>query len=252
MSEVLFFVGQLLHSRFFDRYDSYDPKRGYVGKYVTDLHTLWQVVETRGQYVKVSQPGNRRSHWYNSKRFTPVANDRMGWAIQRITAGAKAQAEQEVADALAKAERDTAALSRNTVTRALIHAHDNGYCNETVVALVSAGHKMPKGTVTVEVKLNVELEVDGAKADGYYMLRQMFGTTRGNLQELNGQAIYADQIHGMLRSKLALAGIEWGYGNVTLTRSNIQFPAPTIRPLADVMSAPPATRSDEDFDPDED
>lgn len=136
-----------------------------------------------------------------------------------------------------QSQQDTAALSQNTVTRALVHADDHDYCTETIVALVSSGHKMPQVSLTFEVTAEVTITLDGADANDYYAVRRLFGSTRGDVQNATDVDFgydHRERIEDRVRE--ALCESDYDVTNTRHTGTDVEFPAPVIRPLSEVTN----------------
>jgi hypothetical protein len=233
----------------FDRYYSFDGNTGlYKGAWLPNEDALWQVDRVLGSYVKVQRVHaySDTTQWVRADRVLPVPNDHMGRAMRKVRQAVEYKVSAELEAAKRKAADDTYALSRNTVTRALVHAADNGYCNETVIALVSAGHKMPEATATIRVTVDIPIEVDGK--EDYYIMRSLFGATRGDFSKIVGSSIPStDSGYETLESKLGEklgqigADVDWRtWQNATITELDVRFPMPVIRPIEDVQTAPAA------------
>lgn len=253
----MLYIGMLVYRAVFDKYATYNDRTGkYAGQWNADHGTLWKVVRTCGQYAKLERvhPYLETSVWQRMERITRVPDSEMFRAMRSVERAYTYKAEQIKADAEHKATADAKALSQNTVTRALVHAADNGYCNETVIALVSAGHKMPEGTVTLRVTVDIPVEIDGK--EDYYIMRSLFGATRGNLDKIIGSGIPStdsgyETLESKLGEKLGSIGAEvnWQtWQNARIEGIDIQFPAPVIRPIEDVQSAPAAHYDGRDGD----
>lgn len=129
-------------------------------------------------------------------------------------------------------EADLSLLSRNTVTRALVHASSNDYCSETAVALISAGHKMPDVTLSLRVTFDVTVELDGN--DNYYPLRALFGATHGEVDGASGiDAVErSDKVRNAVMEQIQSGDVYIGYDDVTHTGTEVTWHAPLLRPVA--------------------
>ena len=131
------------------------------------------------------------------------------------------------------AQRETAEklslLSQNTVTRALVHAYQNDYCSETAVALISAGHKMPDVTLDFEVTLSVSVTLDGN--DNYYPLRELFGTTDGNVEGDSGNSHIEghDKVWELVSNEIANGDYDKYSSQLSHTGTSVDWGTPVLR-----------------------
>ncbi len=122
--------------------------------------------------------------WMNSRGYYRLYDSLDIFKLHARIRTLEASADNSRLQAEAKAAVDLSLLSQNTVTRALVHAASNEYCSETAVALISAGHKMPDVTLSFEVTAAVSVTLKGN--DNYYVLRDLFGATAGDVQGAKG------------------------------------------------------------------
>lgn len=268
MNTALFTVGMYAYSLLFDRWGNFDQLTGkYHGKWETYTDTLWVIREVQGQYVKAealtAYAHSNKPKWFNARNFAPLTVDQLPVAmaklqllLERKMSRVKANADVAIADMKAetdaKAEQKAYDLSVNTVTRALVHANDNGYCSETVVALTSAGHRMPTTRLVIRATVLIPIEFDGSR--DYEATRQMFGMTRGNIKALEGETISEDSVIRKLRDELSgcNASLEFSYYNShtfpVVEEAGVTFGKPAIRPLDDVVAERPAYSANDDND----
>lgn len=261
MNTIPFQIGMYAYLLMFDRWANYnEATRRYAGRWETMTDTLYVVRETWGQYVKVERiskyANDVQCRWYNMKKFVPVSPEQMPVAmakLQQCMASQMRQLETDMRFKLEQAKREAMQpareLSANTVTRALVHANDNGYCQETVVALVSAGHKMPKIQLVMEVTVQVPIELDGKR--DYLAVRSIFGQTRGDISKLQGERTTEEVILNRVRKALNAGEIELEYSYYDsnsfpiVKDASVEFGDPVIRPLDEVQSESPAYPGDE-------
>lgn len=247
----MLYIGMFVQALIWDRYDTYSPVTGYIGKWIVGTGFA-RITAIQGQYVKLFDLSSDTEKWHNRKRIVEVLPSEMPRAMRVYERMIERKHDARLAESIQQRRKDVRALSQNTVTRALVHAADNGYCNETVIALISAGHKMPEGTVTVKVTVNVPVELDGADQSDYYIMRGIFGRTRGNLDKIVGEGIGDDEgrFSQKLYQKLEQIGamVNWNEADPTVVSHHIRFPEPTIRPIEDVQTAPAAHYQGDDSD----
>lgn len=151
-------------------------------------------ISPNGRYIKVCRLGTvtdpetpdtwGSAVWKFASDYYRLADSLSEYKLLARIAELEASIETTAERAKWEAQQDTRKLSRNTVTRALVHAHDNDYCAETAVALISAGHKLPDITLDVEVTLRGNITLEGKT--NYYALRRLFGATRGEVEDASG------------------------------------------------------------------
>lgn len=235
-------VGHIIVSKYYKRYLDNGDYKVHMLSYMTVL----AVAGAYNQYVKVAgiDPDgtvNQYSSWVWLGRRRHSEYDQwemlyptvVQWALAYQKSELEALNKSRIQNAEIRGEREAIAkaheLSKNTVTRALVHAHDNGYCAETAVALISAGHKLPVGTIDIKIEATIRLELNGAK--DYTVLREIYGRTRGDLPKLIGQSNY--HLNDVLYSKpVSVSAIQ----TAVVSGINLEIPAPVIRPTADVLS----------------
>lgn len=197
-----------------------------------------------GKYIKVAsvdKAGNVSKHWAwaNASRYYRAYDTLQILQLERQLSELQAQIDSTKAEAEAVAKQQLSVLSQNTVTRALVHAYDNDYCHETAVALISAGHKMPDVTLSFEVTLAVSVTLEGN--DSYYPLRNLFGSTRGEVQGARGLSLGDHEVvNDAIREAIAEAST---YGmQVEHTDTEVDWKAPILRMTDQYEAAREITR----------
>lgn len=214
---------------------SYNP---FVGAVIVED------VSPNGRYVKVrtvavDTDGNSpdvfgaRSVWRFAAAYTRIADSVAEYKLVRKVRELESKLETAQAIAKQEAREDILKLSRNTVTRALVHAYDNDYCAETAVALISAGHKLPDLWVDVEVTYRGRIQLEGKRS--YYPLRKIFGATRGEVNGASGMDIgdYAPVADAIAE---AIAGGDMSQTRVSHLDTRVEWHEPIIR--ADAADLP--------------
>lgn len=275
MNTSLFTVGMYAYAMLFDRWAGYDEAtRKYAGRWEILTDNLYVVREVMGQYVKMERISRYTNDvsvkWFNRRFFAPltveqlpVAMAKLQLLMERQIAATIADTDYKVRQAQLTADRmamtNAAALSQNTVTRALCHAADNGYCEETAIALISAGHKLPKIQLMLKVTLTIPIELAGKK--DYYAIRDIFGNTRGDMSKLTGETITQDVILNKARAILNAGEASLSYSHYdtdtypVVDEATVEFGDPVIRPLEDVQQERPVYAGERDssqYDEDDD
>jgi hypothetical protein len=190
-------------------------------------------VSANGRYVKVARIYSDNTvapvaHWAFSNLYYRLADSLSEFILLKRIAELEDSVSRATRVAQREAREDVNKLSVNTVTRALVHANDNDYCAETAVALISAGHKLPDITLQCEVTVSVSITLDGAH--NYYALRHLFGATRGNVSGAKGLPINDyPQVSDLVEAAMSEASID----SIRHTGTDVEWFAPTIRPVAD-------------------
>jgi hypothetical protein len=195
------------------------------------------VVEQRGQYLKLDYLAEHVTHWAHCSLYELVAVDIREYEFQNRIKELERERDYAIENAEAVTQSNLRELSQNTVTRALVHAHDNGYCSETAVALISAGHKLPDVDLSVSFNVSMSVHIEGNKS--YYLLRELFGRTKGDLSTV-GNVIdslgydAADKLDDIIRQQLDTSDIS--INTLCVSRANATFRQPVLRTV-DTMQA---------------
>lgn len=194
-------------------------------------------VAGNGRYVKLVRMLDGGSDWgapkWHESRLFYRAFDSLDLYRGALRIRAMEQElEQVKRDQQRNAEESLIQLSKNTVTRALVHASSNDYCSETAVALVSAGHKMPNLSLTFEVKQTVTIDVQGSQ--NYYVLRALFGATEGDVDGARGYEDYLTeygQLHEAIREQMNESYSRYDTV-IRHTNTSVEWQAPVLRQLS--------------------
>lgn len=220
-------IGFGLRPSILDR-EAYDEFAvGNVIRHKNGAH-YYEVMEVRTKYVKVQNVHNQYSLiWNYASMYEFVAVDQRQWEfdnqLEAVKRDYEYKAKQLERQQLAKA----AELSRNTVTRALVHANDNDYCQETAIALISAGHKMPDARLRLSFNVTMDLTLKGNK--NYYALRRLFGKTRGEVQGARLESIdYDGYVSNAIRQQFKLT-YDDHIQDIEHLDTNVIWHEPTIR-----------------------
>ena len=185
------------------------------------------VVEQRGQYVRIEEPeGNR---WHSAAIYEFEAVDMREFEFNRRIKELEYERDKAVANTESKLRAEQVELSKNTITRALVHAHSNGYCSETAVALISAGHRLPDVTLDLNVTMRVSLRLEGNKS--YYPIRDLFGATNGKVEGASGIDINGDKLYDKLSEWFGSHKFDY-VSDVKLNNTTVDWKAPAIRQLS--------------------
>jgi hypothetical protein len=180
-----------------------------------------------GKYLQISHvDGNGLTKWVYSYLYYRMADNVSEYQLQRRVQELEAQLKQNNDAVEAVNRQKLRTLSQHTVTRALVHAHDNDYCQETAVALISAGHKMPDVTLNLQVTFNMSVTLEGKS--NYYPLRKLFGETRGEVDGAYGiRAVEnSDTVQNAIHEQFnTYADIE----SVTHTGTEVEWHDPILR-----------------------
>jgi hypothetical protein len=202
-----------------------------AGNVVRTRYTIARVVvEQRGQYLKLQYLEEHVTYWAHCALYEFVAVDQREYEFQQQIKQLEYERDQAISKAELQTKRELVELSQNTVTRALVHAHDNGYCSETAVALISAGHKLPDVDLSVSFNVSMSVHLEGNKS--YYLLRELFGRTKGDLSTV-GSVIdslgydAADKLDDMIRQQLDTSDIS--INTLRVSRANATFHQPVLR-----------------------
>jgi hypothetical protein len=168
-----------------------------------------------------------RTVWVFANLYYRMADNVNEYNLLRKVSELEAQlkANQSVIEAEQRQKLRT--LSQHTVTRALVHAHDNDYCQETAVALISAGHKMPDVTLNLQVTIDVAVTLEGKS--NYYPLRKLFGETRGEVDGAYGiRAVeQSDTVYNLIHGQLSSA--DFSLDSVSHTGTDVEWHDPVLR-----------------------
>jgi len=185
------------------------------------------VEEQRGQYVRYMDNGRKR--WASAAIYHVVAVDMRQFEFDQRIQQLEFERDKAIANAESKFRQEQIELSKNTITRALVHASSNGYCSETAVALISAGHRLPDVTLDLEVKLRLSLTLEGNKS--YYPLRDLFGATQGKVDGAQGIDVNSDKLYDKLAEVLGADKYDY-ISDVRLRNTTVDWKAPAIRMLS--------------------
>lgn len=211
------------------------------GAIVADQYAQYEVLAVagfNGRYVKVvpfyfntAEDGTATRHaypqaiakWRVAGLYTPFASTEETALLTLTVRSLRNSVEREAERARMAAQEDVLKLSRNTVSRALVHADDNDYCIETAVALIGAGHKLPVVTLEVQVTTTGTITLNGHH--NYMALRRLFGATRGEVTDYARvlEALESTDVDDVIElngcSKIVTA----------VDSVDIEWPAPVIR-----------------------
>jgi hypothetical protein len=208
---------------------------GLVANRASDYYRYSRVgqvvaIAGNGKYLQVAylsdSPYAGRTVWVFANLYYRIADNANEYALVRKVAELESEVFRYKATVDAEARRNLRTLSQHTVTRALVHAHDNGYCSETAVALISAGHKLPDVTLSLQVTFNVDVSLEGKSS--YYQLRKLFGETRGEVDGAYGiRAVeVSDTVQNAIHEQFnTYADIE----SVTHTGTQVEWHDPVLR-----------------------
>lgn len=162
-------------------------------------------VAGNGKYLQLSYLDGAysgRTVWVFANLYYRLADNANEYSLQRRITELESEVSRHKAIVDAEARRNLRTLSQHTVTRALVHAHDNGYCSETAVALISAGHKLPDVRLSLRVTLDMDVTLIGKNS--YYQLRKLFGATRGDVDGASGirEVELSDTVNNLIQEQL--------------------------------------------------
>lgn len=201
---------------------------------------MFRVVDVagNGRYVKLVRMldgGNDwgMPKWHESRLFYRAFDSLDLYKGQLHIRAMENELKQLRLDQQRNKEQELILLSRNTVTRALVHANSHDYCSETAVALVSAGHKLPDVTLSFKVVMHVDVTLAGNA--NYYPLRSLFGATDGEVEGASGMEDYITE-HSSVHDAIREAVIEQGYDRwsteLTHTNTSVDWKVPVLRQLS--------------------
>jgi hypothetical protein len=187
-----------------------------------------------GKYLQVAyladSPYAGRTVWVFANLYYRLADNVNEYRLQRKVEELESQLAQNKADIEREQRSKLRTLSANTVTRALVHAHDHDYCSETAMALISAGHKLPDVTLRLQVTFDVSVTLEGKR--NYYPLRRLFGETRGEVDGAYGiNAVeQSDTVRAMILEQFNTYG---DIDSVTHTGTDVEWFDPALRIMND-------------------
>jgi hypothetical protein len=184
-----------------------------------------------GKYLQLSTLEGGSTYWAHACLYYRMADNVNEYQLQRKVEELEAQLKQNTAEIEAQQRAKLRTLSANTVTRALVHAHDHDYCSETAMALISAGHKLPDVTLNLQVTVDVTVTLEGKR--NYYPLRKLFGETRGEVDGAYGiHAVeHSDTVYSMIQEQLSSGDIN--FDTVTHTGTDVEWFDPALRLMND-------------------